>query len=53
MEYHRLMENPMYLPLYRSSYAKELSCLAQGMPALANGTTTIFFTPKKEIPVNC
>ena len=47
MEYRRLMKNPKYRPLYRNSYAKELGCLAQGMPGLADGTNTIFFIPTK------
>ena len=52
MEYCRLMKNPKYCPLYRDSYAKELGCLAQGMPGLAEGTDKIFFIPKKEVPAD-
>ena len=52
MEYHCLMKNPKYLPLYRDSYAKELSRMAQGMPGLAEGTNTIFFITPKEVPAN-
>ena len=52
MEYHRLMKNPKYRPLYRNSYAKELGRLSQGMPGLADGTNTIFFIPKKDVPVD-
>ena len=50
MEYRRLMKNPRYRTLYRDSYAKELGRLAQGMHGLAEGTNTIFFISKKEIP---
>ena len=52
MEYCRSMKNPKYLPLYRNSYTKELGRLAQGMPGLADGTDTIFFIPKKDVPVD-
>ena len=52
MEYRRLMKNPKYRTLYRDSYAKELGRLAQGMPGLAEGTNTIFFIPKKEVPID-
>ena len=52
MEYCRLMKNPKYRPLYRNSYAKGLGRLAQGMPGLTDGTNTIFFIPKKDVPVN-
>ena len=52
MEYRHLMKNPKYLPLYRDSYTKELVRLAQGMSGLAEGTNTIFFIPKKEVPAD-
>ena len=52
MEYCRLMKNPKYRPLYRDSYDKELVRLAQGMPGLAEGTITIVFIHKKEVPAD-
>ena len=52
MEYCRLMKNPKYCPLYRDSYAKYIGRLAQGMQGLAEGTTTILFIYKKEVPAN-
>jgi hypothetical protein len=51
MEYRHLMKNPKYRQLYGKSYAKELGRLAQGMPGQVEGTNTIFFIDKSDIPV--
>ena len=52
MEYRRLMKNPKYRQLYRNSYAKEIVQLAQGMTGLVEGTKTMFFIEKKDVPVD-
>ena len=43
MEYRKLMNKPKYFPLYCDYYAKEIGRLAQGMPGLVEGTSTVFF----------
>ena len=50
MEYQTLMNNPKYRNLYGNSYSKELGCLAQGMPDQVEGTNTIFFVNKEDVP---
>ena len=50
MEYRQVMKNPRYLELYEKAYAKELGRLSQGIPGLADGTETIFFIDKKNVP---
>ena len=50
MEYRHLMKSPKYRQLYGKSYAKELGRLAQGMPGQVEGTNTIFFIDKADIP---
>ena len=52
MEYRQVMKNPRYRALYKKAYAKEIGRLAQGMPGLADGTETIFFIDKSEVPPN-
>ena len=51
MEYRHIMENPKYRQLYTTSYRKELGHLAQGIPGQAEGTNTIYFIDKANIPV--
>ena len=50
MEYRHIMKNSKYLHLYATSYRKELGRLAQGMPGKAEGTNTIFFIDKADVP---
>ena len=52
MEYQRLMKKSKYRQLYRNSYAKEIVQLAQGMTGLVEGTKTMFFIEKKDVPVD-
>ena len=52
MEYIKLMKNPKYRPLYQNSYFKEIRRLAQGMPGLVEGTNTMFFIDKTDVPAN-
>ena len=50
MEYRQIMKNPKYRQLYATSYSKELGRLAQGIPGKAEGTNTIYFIYKADIP---
>jgi len=50
MEYRALMKSPKYSKLYGQSYAKELGRLAQGIPGTVEGTNTIFFIHKSNVP---
>ena len=50
MEYIKLMKNPKYRSLYRNSYTKEIGRLVQGMPGLVEGTNTMFFVKKTDVP---
>ena len=52
MEYRDLMKKPKYRKLYAKLYTKELGRLAQGMPGQVEGTNTIFFIPKKDVPLD-
>ena len=45
------MKNPKYRQLYATSYSKELGRLSQGMPGQAEGTNTIYFIDKADIPM--
>ena len=50
LEYRHIMNNPKYLQLFATSYSKELGRLAQGMPGKTEGTNTIYFIDKADIP---
>ena len=50
MEYRHIMKNTKYRQLYTKSYSKELGRLAQGIPGKLEGTNTIYFIYKADIP---
>ena len=50
MEYCHIMKTPKYRELYCKSYRKEMGRLAQGLPGIVNGTNTILFINKADIP---
>lgn len=50
MEYRHLMADPKLKSLWQAKYGKELGRLAQGLPGVVEGTNTIFFIHKNEIP---
>ena len=50
MEYHQIMKTPKSCELYCKSYSKELLRLAQGLTGIVEGTNTIFFNNKADIP---
>ena len=50
MEYRQVIKFPKYWKLYAKSYTKELGRLAQGIPGVVDGTNTIFFIAKADVP---
>ena len=50
MKYHHIMKNTKYRQLYATSYSKNLGRLAQGMPGKVEGTNTIYFEEKVDVP---
>ena len=52
MEYRHLIGNPKYRKLWQSSYGEKIGRLAQGMPGQVEGTNTIFFIKKKDVPAH-
>ena len=50
MEYRQVMKCPKYHKLYATSYSKEQRWLVQGIPGVVNGTNTIFFINKTDVP---
>ena len=52
MEMWHLLINPKYKELWGKLYAKDLACLAQGIPGVSKGTTTIIFIKRDEIPAD-
>ena len=50
MEYRHLIANPAYRPIWKPAYGKEIGRLAQGMPGIVEGTDTIVFIFKDEVP---
>ena len=52
MEYRQLIGNPKYRTLWQRSYGDEIGRLTQGMPGRFEGTDTIFFIKKKDVPAH-
>ena len=50
IEYRHIMKIPMYLELYCKFYSKELGRLDQVLPRIFNGTNTILFINKADVP---
>ena len=50
MEYRQVMKNPKYRELYEKAYEKELARLSKFIPGLEDGTETIFFIDKHNVP---
>ena len=53
MEYRHLIKIPKYCQLYGTSYRKELGWISQVMTGLFEGTDTIFFIDKANVPTSC
>ena len=50
LEYRHLIERPEYKDDWGYSFGNEIGRLAQGMPGQNNGTDTLFFINKNEVP---
>ncbi len=49
---HHLLVTPKYNKLWGKSYSIKLSCLAQGIPGVSNGTNTIVFIRRDNVPID-
>jgi hypothetical protein len=52
MEMRHLLINPKYKELWGKSYTFELGRLAQVIPSVSNGTNTIVFIGRDDVPIN-
>eukprot|EP00804_Cyclotella_cryptica_P025846 CCRYP_002712-RB/>CCRYP_002712-RB protein AED:0.33 eAED:0.33 QI:0/0/0/1/0/0/2/0/411 len=52
MEYRNLIKDPKYSTIWRKAYGKELGRLAQGIPGIVQGTNTIVFITKDDVPTD-
>eukprot|EP00804_Cyclotella_cryptica_P005330 CCRYP_020410-RA/>CCRYP_020410-RA protein AED:0.19 eAED:0.19 QI:0/-1/0/1/-1/1/1/0/760 len=50
MEYRHLIKDPKYSTIWKKAYGKELGRLAQGIPGIVQGTNTIVFIAKDDVP---
>ena len=50
LEYRHLIKNPAYREVWGGAFGKEVGRLAQGLPGIVEGTDTIDFIHKDEIP---
>ena len=50
MEYRHLIANPTYRPIWKPAYGKELGRLTTGKPGVVEGTETMIFITKDDIP---
>jgi len=50
LEYRHLINRPEHRETWRHSYGNEIGRLAQGIPGRVEGTNTIFFINKNEVP---
>ena len=50
LQYRHLMARPEYREVWGGAYGKELGRLAQGLPGICDGTDTIDFIHKNEVP---
>jgi hypothetical protein len=52
LKYQKLITHPKYREAWTHSSANEFGCLAQGVGFRTEGTNTIFFVQKKDIPAD-
>ena len=52
LEMRHLLVNPKYKDVWGKSYTTELGHLAQGIPGVSEGTNTIVFITRDEIPMD-
>ncbi len=53
LKYRKLLSNPKYKEVWSHSSANKFGRLAQGVGTWIQGTNTIFFVSKNEIPFDC
>ncbi|KAL7526224.1 hypothetical protein ACHAXR_001382 [Thalassiosira sp. AJA248-18] len=52
MEYRHLLADPKYRKTWSAAYGKELGGLAQRIPVVVEGTNTIVFIEKSQVPAD-
>ena len=52
LEYHHLINHPHHKKVWGGAFSKEVGHLAQGIPGIIEGTGTLNFIFKKDIPAN-
>ena len=52
LSYRQLMKRPKYKEIWGTSAGNEIGRLAQGMPGRVEGTNTMFFIHKNEVPAD-
>ena len=52
LEYCHLITCPKYKEVWGNAYGKEIGRLAQGIPGKVEGTNTLFFVDKSEVPAD-
>ena len=52
MEYRHLIADPKYRNIWKPAYGKYFFCLAQGLPDIVDGTNTLIFIYKNEVPAD-
>ena len=52
LEYRHFITRPKYKEVWDESYEKEVGRLAQGIPGKVDGTNTIFFIHKHQVPAD-
>ena len=52
LEYCHLITCPKYKEVWGNAYGKEIGRLAQGIPGKVEGTNTLFFVNKSEVPTD-
>ena len=50
LEYRHLIRHPLYKEVWGGAFGKEVGRLAQGIPGVVEGTDTIEFIHKDDVP---
>ena len=50
LEYRHLIQHPNYKEVWGKAFGKEIGRLAQGLPGVVDGTDTLDFITKNEVP---
>ena len=53
LEYRHLIKRPEYREVWGKSYGNEIERLAQGIKCRVEGTNTMLFVNKHEVPQEC